>query len=53
MADHGLLSLLAGLLPIVLFSALAARADQQLWSKCRRRECCLLSQRRITLGKAM
>jgi hypothetical protein len=53
MANHGLVSLLVGLLLIMLFSALAARADQQLWSKCRRRECCLLSQRRITLGKAM
>ncbi len=53
MADHGLLSVVVVLLLIVLFSALAARADQQLWSKCRRHECCLLSQRRIALGKAM
>ena len=53
MADHGLASLLVVLLLVALFSALAGRADQQLWTKCRRRECCLLSQRRITLGKAM
>jgi len=53
MAEHGLVSLFIIVLLIVVFSALAARADQQLWTKCRRRECCLLSQRRITLGKAM
>ena len=53
MFNHSLVSGVSGLILIGLFSALAARAEQQLWSKCRRRECCLLSQRRITMGKAM
>ena len=50
--DHGLLTTLGGFLLILLFSALAAHAEQKLRKKCRKRECCLLSQRHITMGKA-
>jgi hypothetical protein len=47
-----LILVVIGLLIIAAFSALAARAEEALWSKCRRRESYLRMQQQITLGKS-
>lgn len=52
MNDYSLIFVVIGLLIMAAFSVLAARAEEALWSKCRRRESCLRMQQQITLGKA-
>ena len=47
-----LILVVIGLLVIAAFSVLEARAEEVLWSKCRRRESCLRMQEQITLGKS-
>jgi hypothetical protein len=41
-----------GLLIIAVFSVLEARAEEALWSKCRRRESLRQMQQQISLGKS-
>lgn len=48
----GLMSGVIGLLIVFAFSVLAARAEEALCRKCRRRQSCLQAQRLITLGKS-
>jgi hypothetical protein len=43
---------LVGLLVVVALSVLEARAEQSLWSKCRREERLRELQQRISLGKS-
>ena len=43
---------LIGLLVIAVFSVLEARAEESLWSKCRRRESLRRAQQQISLGKS-
>jgi hypothetical protein len=46
------LTLITGLLAMTLLSALAARAEERLWSKARHRESRLRAQQQITGGKS-
>jgi hypothetical protein len=52
MNDYSLVLFVIGLPMIVAFSVLAARAEQALWTKCRRRESCPETQQQITMGKS-
>jgi hypothetical protein len=52
MNDYNLIFAVIGLLIIAAFSIWAARAEEALWSKCRRRDSCLPTQQQITLGKS-
>jgi len=47
-----LILVVIGLLIIAAFSVLEARAEEALWSKCRRGDSCLQMQQQITLGKS-
>jgi hypothetical protein len=47
-----LMAVVIGLFVIGAFSILAARAEQSLWSKCRRSESLRQTQQQITLGKS-
>jgi hypothetical protein len=47
-----LIFVVIGLLIIAAFSVLAARAEQALWTKCRRGESLRQMQQQISLGKA-
>ena len=49
---YSLLFLVIGLPVIVALSVLAARAEQALWTKCRRRDSCPEMQQQITMGKS-
>ena len=49
---YSLMFFVIGLPVIVAFSVLAARAEQALWTKCRRRDSCPKMQQQITLGKS-
>jgi hypothetical protein len=40
------------LLPVVFFSVMAARAEERLWKKCRRKASCLRMQQQIIMGKS-
>jgi hypothetical protein len=52
MNSYSFIFFLIGLPMIVAFSVLAARAEQALWTKCRRRESCPETQQQITMGKS-
>jgi hypothetical protein len=49
---YSLIFFVIGLPVIVAFSVLAARAQQALWTKCRRRDSCTEMQQQITMGKS-
>jgi hypothetical protein len=46
-----LIFVVIGLLIIAAFSVLAARAEEALWTKCRRRDSLRQMQQQISLGK--
>ena len=52
MNEYSLIFAVIGLLVIAASSVLAARAEETLWSKCRRRESCPRTQEQITSGKS-
>ena len=52
MNDYSLIFFVIGLLIIAVFSVLAARAEEALWSKCRRIDSRRRVQQQITLGKS-
>jgi len=52
MATGDLVFVVVALVITIIFSALAERAEQALWRRCRRKPDCLQLQRQITLGKA-
>ena len=52
MNDEVVIAVVVGLLAIVSFSVLAARAEKELWRKCRRSESRRRMQQRITMGKS-
>ena len=52
MATGDLVFVVAALVITIIFSALAERAEQTLWRRCRRNPACLRLQRQVTLGKA-
>jgi hypothetical protein len=52
MYAYDFLICVAALLPVFLFSVMAARAEERLWKKYRRRDACLRMQQQITMGKS-
>lgn len=52
MSNYAQIAAMVALGIIFGFSALAARAQQALWRRCRKRDSCMCAQRLITLGKS-